>query len=823
MTDQLAPMDETELPEPSLHSEAAGGPIDAADPDRNGIDHPTSSITQQSIQFRADAEYRRRLSRLSIIHFELGVDGTVLYLSPAAASLTGYQPDELHGKNWWEAFFPAQHDEQAEAFRVRLQSGSVFRHELTLTTRDASKVTLVLNSTNRYRKDGSLERIVLTGVDATIHKQIERELSEYRTHMERLVAESTDDLVGSNEALQQEIAERKQAEGALRLLSDVSAMLASSLDYAPKLSSLARLLVPFLADWCVIDMIEEDGTVRRLAIAHGDPSKADAVRRLQRHYQVLAPDADHTIVEVIRSKKTRLNRQFTPERLAAGARDPEHLALLQELTYESEIVVPLITRSQVLGTITLVYGYSGRHYGPSEQALAEELAQRVAVAVDNARLYYEARQARQAAEQTAQRTARLQAITAALSGAFTPSQVANVILREGIPATGAEAGSVIMLADDGENFELLYATGYSDQQLELFKRFPVNTPLPIADAVHTGQPIWLESLNERNTRYAASPTRDSKRGAWAALPLLVNDGVLGGLGLSFATAHRFSEDEKAFMMALARHCAQALERARLYEEVQSHAEILERKVAERTQALEQALAQAQNAESAKNVLLATISHEMRTPLSSIQGFAHLALTRKLTREKLLDYLKVIHSESRRLGGLVDDFLDLQRLEAGAEVFHYFDLDLADLICTVANDHPLAEESAHHIRLDISPGPRVRGDAQRLRQVVVNLLSNAIKFSPQGGEIVISLRREGQEVICSLSDRGLGILPEELNQLFERFWRGEAAEQYRIRGTGLGLTLCKEIIHKHGGRIWAESDGAEQGAMFSFALPISTSD
>jgi PAS domain S-box-containing protein len=819
MTNQLSPRDGTDLPEAPQRSGTANGAGDAAG--RGGADGPPLSGTHLRRQFRADTEYSHMLSRISIIHLELGADGTVLNASTAAANLLGYQPDELRGKHGWALFFPGALQERADVFRARLHAGDVSRQEIVLSSRDGSEVTLVLNSANQYRADGSLERIILTGVDATLHKQIERELDEYRARMERLMAENTSDLVRSNEALQQEIAERKQAEGALRLLSDVSAMLASSLDYAPKLSKLARLLVPFLADWCVIDMLEEDSTIRRLAIAHGDPSKVDAVRRLQRHYQVLPSNAQHSIVEVFRSKQTLLNRQFTPERLAAGARDPEHLALLQELGYQSEIVAPLIARSQVLGTITVVYGHSGRRYGPSEQALMEELAQRVAIAVDNARLYYETRQARQAAERTAQRTARLQAITAALSGALTPSQVANAILREGVPATDAEEGSVIVLGDDGTHFELLYETGYSEPHLGPFRRFPLDAPVPIADAARTRQPIWLESPNERNAHYPASPTLDVRQGAWAALPLIVNERALGGLGLSFATARRFSDDDKAFMMALARHCAQALERARLYEQVQNHAEILEQKVAERTQALEQALAQARNAEKAKNVLLATISHEMRTPLSSIQGFAHLALTRRPAREKLVDYLRVIHSESRRLAGLVDDFLDLQRLEAGAESFHFLDLDLADLICTIASEQPIGEDSSHRIRLDLSPVPKVRGDGQRLRQVIVNLLSNAIKFSPQGGEITVSLRREGQEVICSIRDQGLGIPPEELNQLFELFWRGEAAEQYRIRGTGLGLTLCEEIIDRHGGRIWATSEGAEQGATFSFTLPVPT--
>jgi signal transduction histidine kinase len=116
-------------------------------------------------------------------------------------------------------------------------------------------------------------------------------------------------------------------------------------------------------------------------------------------------------------------------------------------------------------------------------------------------------------------------------------------------------------------------------------------------------------------------------------------------------------------------------------------------------------------------------------------------------------------------------------------------------------------------------PDIPADKERIQQVLVNFLSNAIKYSPNGGDIIISLRQEGPAVIVAVRDPGLGIPAEELDKLFERFYRGSAAEELRIMGTGLGLALSREIIHLHRGRIWAESAGEGQGATFSFALPI----
>jgi PAS domain S-box-containing protein len=262
------------------------------------------------------------------------------------------------------------------------------------------------------------------------------------------------------------------------------------------------------------------------------------------------------------------------------------------------------------------------------------------------------------------------------------------------------------------------------------------------------------------------------------------------------------------------------ERVELYAKVKQYTETLEQKVAERTQELQEALTLAQSADRAKSVLLSTVSHEMRTPLSSIVGFSNLILSRKPGPEKLTEYVNYINIEARRLTGLINDFLDLQRIEAGRQVFHLAELDLASLIRDEIGKQQLNDNSDQPIRLELEPAV-VDADPERIRQVILNLLSNALKYS-SGGEIAVSLRTSGNEAIVSVHDPGIGIPGHELDKLFQRFYRGEAAEKQRIRGTGLGLALCREIIAAHDGRIWAESPGPNQGATFSFALPIASS-
>ncbi|MCC7451463.1 MAG: response regulator [Anaerolineae bacterium] len=241
-----------------------------------------------------------------------------------------------------------------------------------------------------------------------------------------------------------------------------------------------------------------------------------------------------------------------------------------------------------------------------------------------------------------------------------------------------------------------------------------------------------------------------------------------------------------------------------------------RQLQESSQRLKSALDRAQAAERAKDTLLSNVTHEMRTPLSSIIGFSNLILQRAVTENKNREFATAINHEARRLMDLVNNFLDLQKLEAGHHNFHFGLVDLAELAQDVVGKQHL-DNGRHTIRMAFDEVPPVYADGERIRQVMVNLLSNAIKYSPDGGEIVLSLQHDGRQVCFSVQDHGVGIPQEELGHLFERFHRGQTAEQLRLRGTGLGLALCKELIEGHRGRIWAESAGQQRGSTFSFAL------
>jgi PAS domain S-box-containing protein len=195
-----------------------------------------------------------------------------------------------------------------------------------------------------------------------------------------------------------DITERRRAESRLRFLAAASALLSSSLDYATTFASLTEMVVPELADWCAIYFLQADGTIKQIAMAHANASKVELGWALDQRYPP-APDAPTGPPYVIRSGQPTLVTHVSDSRLAARARDDDHLAILRELGVQSYMIVPLIARDHVLGAISFVTGESGRHYGAADLALAEDLARRAAVAVDNARLYQEAQDAIRARDQ----------------------------------------------------------------------------------------------------------------------------------------------------------------------------------------------------------------------------------------------------------------------------------------------------------------------------------------------------------------------------------------------------------------------------------------
>ncbi len=225
------------------------------------------------------------------------------------------------------------------------------------------------------------------------------------------------------------------------------------------------------------------------------------------------------------------------------------------------------------------------------------------------------------------------------------------------------------------------------------------------------------------------------------------------------------------------------------------------------------------AEQLKTTFISIISHELKTPVSLIKGYAG-TLRREDARwdsRTVQESLTVIEEEADRLTGLIENLLDASRLQAGALKLNLSDVALDKLAAQLA-DKFRTQTDRHTFVVEFPPDfPPVRGDEERLRQVISNLLSNAIKYSPGGGAIQVKGRVEPERVIVAVNDEGMGLPTEELEKVFERFYRADTAATKRAQGAGLGLFLAKAVVEAHGGQIWAASE-AGRGATFSFSIP-----
>lgn len=221
----------------------------------------------------------------------------------------------------------------------------------------------------------------------------------------------------------------------------------------------------------------------------------------------------------------------------------------------------------------------------------------------------------------------------------------------------------------------------------------------------------------------------------------------------------------------------------------------------------------------KDEMISAVSHEMRTPLTAMLGFMEFVRDNMLSPVEQQEYLQIIHRETKKLNELIGNFLSLQRLQAHHDrEVDLHSVDIGPLLEEVAI-HFVAPSQAHRITVDCPPGlPAILGDRRDLSEMLDNLVSNAVKFSPDGGEVYLGARQDGNDINILVRDEGIGIPADMLEKIFERFYQVDSSDRRKFRGTGLGLALVREVANAHGGRVWAESV-VDKGSTFHVVLPI----
>lgn len=457
----------------------------------------------------------------------------------------------------------------------------------------------------------------------------------------------------------------------------------------------------------------------------------------------------------------------------------------------------------------------------------EELADHFNRMADRLKESYETLETR--VDQRTQELRALNSVSAVVSRSLALERILPDALAKTLEVLDLDAGAVFRYNEEEDVLYMMAQQGLSQDLVEVSKRMPLRSSI-IAQVVQTRQPM-ARSVED----YDPGPVRDIlERDGWKtviSIPLLAQEKVLGAMNIPSRSHELLSIEELAVPAAIGQQIGVAMDNARLYNQTLEYA----RQMEAARQAAETARASAEAANAAKSDFLANVSHELRTPLVSIFGFTRLI--RKRLEERIFplvpeddakaqralnqvhDNLEIILAEGQRLMTLINNLLDLEKIEAGQIEWRLEQVNLGEIIRrSAAATASLFENKPVSLSLVIDKDlPEIQGDPDRLMQVIINLISNAVKFTAEG-VITIRARRGEDGVIVEVSDPGIGISPADQELVFEKFRQVGDTLTAKPSGTGLGLAISKEIIEHHGGKIWLESEPGK-GSRFSFSLPL----
>lgn len=386
----------------------------------------------------------------------------------------------------------------------------------------------------------------------------------------------------------------------------------------------------------------------------------------------------------------------------------------------------------------------------------------------------------------------------------------------GTELSGAQFGAFFYNVTDaqGASYQLYTLSGVPREAFEGFGQ-PRATPL-FGPTFRGEAAIRLGDVT-RDPRYGQwGPHHGMPAGhlavrSYLAVPVVARSGqVLGGLFFGHSTPDVFTERVERLVLGIAAQGAVAIDNARLYEEARGAV------AAERA-----ARAEVERVSVMKDQFLATLSHELRTPLNAILGWSQIVLLRGRLGQEDRHGLETIARNARAQAQMIDDLLDMNRIVSGKLRLDVQRVELAGIIdAALEGIQPSADAKAIRVRrtLDPNAGP-VSGDPHRLQQIVWNLVTNAVKFTPKGGQIDVLLQRVNSHVEVVVHDTGVGIGPDFLPHVFERFRQADASTTRPFAGLGLGLSIVKQLVELHGGTVHAQSPGEGLGATFTVRLPL----
>ncbi|MEO7367579.1 MAG: PAS domain-containing protein [Gemmatimonadaceae bacterium] len=597
------------------------------------------------------------------------------------------------------------------------------------------------------------------------------------------------------------LAAEAEASQRAKFLSDGTDDLYATMDYELRLAELARYVVPTMADWCAVDIMQDDGSFKRVTVVHPDPAKIEMALELEKEYpEDTTQPSSRT--QVLASGVPAFFPSISRELIDAGAKDARHAELIHSLGLRSFITIPLIARGNKLGTLTVVMAESGRNYNEKDLELMTELGRRSAVAIDNARLHQEVHKKNSLLGELLEEQ---NATNETLSAQAVEMEMAQESLRDAAQEL------------ERSNRELIEA--------EARYRF-LSDAIPVQ--VWTSLPDGsLDYVSGRTADFFGLSAEQLVGAGWTDVVHPDDLAATGAAWLQSLTSGEHYETEFRLLSSTGDwlwHLGRAIPWrdadgtiARWFgSNTNIHAQKLLSEERERLKG------EAEAANKAKMEFLAAMSHELRTPLNAVNGYADLLLMEipgPLVKEQR-DFISRIQRSGKFLLGLINDVLSFAKIDAGALEVRREEVQIGevlDSIHTLVEPQISAKNQVYRYH-GSDDGCSVLGDLEKIEQVVINLLTNASKFTPEGGSIELSCASEKGIVYIAVKDNGRGITADQIETIFDPFVQVDRkSNPSSQQGVGLGLAISRELARAMGGDLTCDSTPGV-GSTFTFSLP-----